>query len=215
MIKNLHFSKIFQNTKFPKCFSTNFNKTPVELVFKQSLDNKVAKSNKIYLDMINKHYRMSIPFIDDEFYLDLFNLTKQIENNNDLDSWVVLENYFKLNLERLSNDIFAEVIEEFGKIKYFRFEFWYLIEKNLHINLHKFNNNQLARIIYSFAYAEKGSNYLFKLLVKEVLDRKIRNFNEEEFIMIYNGFKIYNIKDKLLNAMLEKAKEELFSHLNL
>ena len=76
-------------------------------------------------------------------------------------------------------------------------------------------NRQLSEFINSFGYNDKGSNYLFENFANEVLNRKIRNFNEEEFKRIYSVFKSNNIKDKILCAILNRAKIKIHPYLKI
>jgi hypothetical protein len=48
-----------------------------------------------------------------------------------------------------------------------------------------------------------------------VLNRGIRTFNKDEFKLIYNGFDLSKITDRLLWAILKAAKKELHPSLDL
>ena len=77
----------------------------------------------------------------------------------------------------------------------------------------KFTNEELTRIIYNLGFAEVGSNHLWKLLSQRVLDIQPKNFNENQFLMIYNAFKSFKYQDKLLWAFLERTLIEVYPHL--
>jgi hypothetical protein len=198
--------------KFDDKTPTNFEE--ISAVAKNESEVITISSDEYY-DLLDKHYQMKIPFTDNEYYLQLFQISSQIVNNADLESWNIIDRYVILNLELIEKSFIINVIEQLSKFKYYRFEFWYMIENWCVKNVKNVSNAELAISIYSFAHAEKGSNYLYTILSKEVLDRGLRSFNEREFVMIYNGFKICKIKDKLLWAFLNKAREEVYSEVNI
>jgi hypothetical protein len=188
-------------------------------------DNKITTNNymeeyqskdiQIYYNLLSKNKKLSVPYTDDDYYSELFDFSKRIVNNQDLESWEIIEKYVKLNLEILDRNFLTEIIDQYATIKYYKFEFWYLAEKEIIKTIKQFDNSQLSNIIYSFGYAEKGSNYFFRIMSEEVLNRGIRNFSEKEFVMIYNGFKLNKINDKLLWAILNSAKKELYPNIAL
>jgi len=165
--------------------------------------------SKIYFDLIEQHGASIIPFSDDELYLELFKLSSNIMNNQDLESWGIIEKYAILRLDNIDMNFLFKIIEQLSKIRTTNFEFWYLSEKKILNNLSSISNNQLSSLIYHFAISDSASNHLFNTLADEILNRGIRNFKEAEFVLIYNGFKYNRIKNKLLWAFLNRAKLEL------
>lgn len=175
----------------------------------------VAMSSEEYFNLLDRHYQMKIPFTDDAYYKELFKVSSQIVNNAELESWTIIDRYVLLNLDYIDKTFLLQVVEQFGKFKYFKFEFWYMIEKWVKKNIQSLTNYELAMLLYSFAHAEKGSNYLYDILIrKEIIKRGLKTFNEKEFVLIYNGFKFSKIKDKFLWAMLDKVKEELYPEIH-
>jgi len=178
----------------------------INLKDKESLPTDCSQ---MYYDCLNQHYKMRIPFSDIDYYTNLFRISIKIMNNQNLESWDILERYIILNYNYLEMSFLSEASYQFSVIKWSNFEFWYYIEKRLTADIKIMNNNQLSNCIYSFGTNDKGSNHLFNIFSDEVLDRKIRNFDEEEFKKIYLGFKSNKIRNKLLWNILDKAKLEL------
>jgi hypothetical protein len=168
----------------------------------------IMQQNEI---LITQHKKMRIPFIEENFYKKLLDNLLMLPQENYLETADIIARYTILNNEHIEKEFLVQILVELSKRKYFDFEFWYFTEKRVIEIVNRFTNNQLAKVIYSYAMNDKGSNYLFNLLAKEVLDRKIRSFKHEEFFLIYEGFKTNKIKDKLLWAILERSKIECFS----
>jgi hypothetical protein len=168
----------------------------------------------VYLKYLEKHKNNEIPFVDNDFYKDILELNKSIEENQELETWSILDEYIELNLENIEKDFFLDLIENFGKIKYWKFKFWYFCENKIINDYKSYNNYELAKLIYSFSFAEKGSDYLYNSIAKELMLRKISNLTEKEFILIYNAYTTVKIDDKIFNLLLEKARKENFSHIN-
>jgi len=166
-----------------------------------------------YFNLLEKHKKFVIPYTDHLFYHELLNLSNEISGNAEAESWYILEQYTELNIEILSKENLVDIIQSFSKIKFFRFKFWYTIENRLVKEYKDYSNTDLAKIIYCLAYAEKGSDYIYRILSEEVMKRKISTFNQEEFILIYNAYNKVKIRDKMFNLMLEKARKELYSNL--
>lgn len=105
-----------------------------------------------------------------------------------------------------------DAIENFAKIKYWKFKFWYYCEDKIIKEFKTYDNYELAKIIYSFSFAEKGSDYLYNSIAKELMVRKLSNFSEKEFILIYNAYTHVKINDKIFNLLLEKVRQEKFNN---
>jgi len=182
-------------------------------------DLYLKEKSQQYFDSIEKHRKTRIPFLDHSTYKNMLEATKPFSldylkrKKEFLDSFYILEKYVTLNLEILSNSDFIEYIEEFAKVKYFRFDFWFDVEGHIIKNLTKFNNDELSKLIYNLAYAEVCSNYLWKLLAERVLDIQPKNFTESQFILVYNAFKIVKIENKLFWAFLNRTLIEVYPHL--
>jgi hypothetical protein len=182
-------------------------------------DLYLKEKSQQYFDSIEKHRKTRIPFLDHSTYKNMLEATKPFSldylkrKNEFLDSFYILEKYVTLNMEILSTSDFIEYIEEFSKVKYFKFDFWFYVEKHIIKNLNKFNNDELSKLIYNLAFAEVCSNYLWKLLAERVLDIQPKNFTENEFILVYNAFKIVKIENKLLWAFLNRTLIEVYPHL--
>lgn len=166
-----------------------------------------------YLSLLDTHKSFVIPFQDHSFYTGLLEMSKQIVQNEELESWYILDQYVELNIETLSKEFLVEATQAFGKIKFFRFKFWYFLENRIVKEVKNMSNTELAKVAYSFAYAGKGSDYLYKVIAEELMRRKISNLNEEEFILVYNAFYNVKIKDKVFNLLLDKARQEKYSNL--
>ena len=89
------------------------------------------------------------------------------------------------------------------------------MEKRVLKSIKEFSNQQISILIYSFGFNDKGSNYLFENLANEILNRKMKSFNQDEFYYFYMGLKMNKYKDKLLWAILDRAHKELHPDLNL
>lgn len=166
-----------------------------------------------YLSLLQKHKSFEIPYTDDSFYLDLLKMSKNIVQNEELESWYILEQYVELKIDSLEKELLVEFAQAFGKIKFFRFKFWYFLENRLVKEIKNMTNTELAKTIYSFAYASKGSDYVYKVFAEELMIRKISQLNEEEFILVYNAYSNFRIRNKIFNLLLEKARQEKFSYL--
>jgi hypothetical protein len=202
----------FISHKLNHNFST---KTSVLTEIPEKLNKKfeIILENIIHQNetLISQHKKMRIPFIDEEFYRKLLDNLITIPQEYYLETADIIARYVKLNIDHIDNEFFAQIILELSKRRYSDFEFWYLSEKRVIQIINNFTNYQLAMILHSFAINDKGSNRLFNIFAKEVLDRKIRSFTKVEFFYIYDGFKRNNIKDKLLWAIMDRAKIECFS----
>ena len=184
------------------------------------LQKSMQEKAKSYSNLIDKHYKLNIPYLDHSVYKELLISSKTFsqnyykEHNEYLESFYILEKYLTLNINTISPEDFVEYVEEFSKVKFFRFEFWYYVEKHILKNISQFNNQLLSRLIYNLSYAEKGSNYLWICLAERILEIQPKNFNETEFILIFNSFKTVKIEHKLLWAFLNRTLIEVYPSLN-
>jgi hypothetical protein len=192
---------------FFKSLRRNFTKTNI---IPKEPDQMVEYSKEIkdkYASLINQHYDSHLPYTNKEYYSQLFYFSSSIPHSNGLQSWDILFNYIKYNIDILDKEFLIDALQQYSRLNYENFEFWYYVEKRLTKEIRSFSNKELAIVTYSFGHVRQGSDHIFTLLGREVLDRGIRNFSENEFIMIYNGLKNSGIRDKLLWAILNKAKE--------
>ena len=194
----------------------NFENNPNIFLLDSNKNNEISLTTETinnYKFILEKHNKNIIPYCDHELYKDMLDLSKSIVHNEELESWYILDLYIELNIEHLNLDFLVEAIEGFSKIKYFKFKFWYFCENKIIENIKHFSNDQISKLIYYYSYPNKGSDYFYKILSEEIFRRKISNFTEGEFILIYNGFKMINFKDKIFNLILEKARKEIFNNL--
>lgn len=166
-----------------------------------------------YLSKLETHKKFVIPYTDHDFYRGLLEMSNNIVQNEELESWYILDQYVELNIETLDKEFLIEATQAFGKVKFFKFRFWYFLENRIVKEVKNLNNIELAKVVYSFAYAGKGSDYLYKVIAEEFMRRKISTLNEEEFILVYNAFNGVKIRDKIFNLLLDKARQEKFSYL--
>jgi hypothetical protein len=226
--KNTFFplSKFFSNSNnthdltkeivgFPANSNLNINEKSLDLHENKNL-NTQAEPAKLYYDLLSIHKKMKIPFIHEEYYKDLFEVSCKISNSSaDLESWYIIQKFTQLNFENIDKEFLTQVVYQFAKIRISDFEFWYYIEKRVLKTIKEFSNKQISILIYSFGLNDKGSNYLFENFANEILDRKMKNFDQDEFYYFYMGFKMNNYKDKLLWAILDRAHKEIHPNLNL
>lgn len=185
------------------------------LIDYQNKNKVILTTEKLnnYLTMLNVHKSFEIPFTDHKFYNNLLQLSKNIVHNEDLESWNILDQYIELNIENIDKNFLVEAVQGFGKVKYFKFKFWYYCENKIMENMKNYSTEELSKIVYSFSFANKGSDYFYLTIAEELTKRKISKLSNEEFILIYNAYKHVNIKDKVFNLILVKAREEKFNHL--
>lgn len=167
----------------------------------------------IYLSKLETHKSFEIPYADHSFYKALLEMSKNIVQNEELESWYILDQYVELNIDSLNKEFLVEIAQAFGKVKFFKFKFWYFLENRIVKEIRNMSNTELARIVYSFAYAGKGSDYFYKIIAEELMRRKISKLNEEEFILVYNAFKSVKITEKVFNLLIDKARQEKYSYL--
>jgi hypothetical protein len=188
-------------------------KIPIKV---ENTELPVEYSNEIiekYNSLISTHDNMTIPFVDNKFYKDLFYFSKDVPQSEGLHSWDILFNFIKHNIDTLEREFLIEILQQYSRIDYKNFEFWYLLERRLTKEIKILTNNELAISIYSFGHVMQGSDYIFTQLSQEVLNRGVRKFSQDEFVMIYNGMKNSRIKDKLLWAILDKGRETIFPNI--
>jgi len=171
------------------------------------------EKTSIYLSKLETHKSFEIPYKDHSFYQALLKMSQNIVQNEDLDSWYILDQYVQLNIEILDKDFLIDTAQAFGKVKFFKFKFWYFLENRIVKEIQNMSNTELAKVVYSFAFAGKGSDYLYKLFAEELMKRKISKLNEDEFILVYNAFGNVKIRNKVFNLLLNKARQEKFSYL--
>jgi hypothetical protein len=163
-----------------------------------------------YNSFIEKHKESHLQFSDHQFYTQLFYFSQNIPENKGLHSWNIFYEFIKYNYETIDINLLLDAIQQYSRMNYNNFELWYYMEKRILKELKTLSNLELSIVAYSFGYAHQGSGYLYTQLSNEILDRDITSFSRDEFIMIYNGLKNGGIKDKLLWAILDKAKVELY-----
>lgn len=197
--------------------NSNLNTSVKSLDSQQNSNlNTQTEPAKLYYNLLSIHNKMKIPFIDEEYYKDLFEISCKISNSSaDLESWNIILKFTQLNFENVDKEFLTKVVYQFSKIKISDFEFWYYMEKRVLKSIKEFSNQQISILIYSFGFNDKGSNYLFENLANEILNRKMKSFNQDEFYYFYMGLKMNKYKDKLLWAILDRAHKELHPDLNL
>jgi len=188
-----------------RTFLIDYNNRKEVVLSEENIEN--------YLSLLKEHKSFEIPFIEHTYYKNLLKISKSIVQNEELESWYILDQYIELNIDSLQRDFLVEAIEGFGKIKFFKFKFWYFVENRIVQDYKSYCNLDLAKIVYSFAYAGKGSDYFYRIIAEELMRRKISKLTEEEFILIHNAYANLKIKDKIFNLLIEKARKEKFSYL--
>ena len=92
--------------------------------------NSSTKSAKLYYDLLSIHKQMKIPFVDENYYKDLFEISCRISNSSaDFESWYIIQRYGELNVENIDKEFLCDIINQFANIKISDFEFWYYVEK--------------------------------------------------------------------------------------
>jgi hypothetical protein len=177
-----------------------------DIVYSEELKNE-------YNTLIDEHNNSLLPYSDKEFYTNLFYFSSNVPDNANLHSWDILLSYIKYNIDTLDKEFLLDVLQQYSRMNYSNFEFWYYIERRLTKDIKLMTNKEIAIATYSFGHVGQGSNYIYTSLAKAVMDKGIRTFTEDEFIMLYNGFKNSRVRDKMLWAILERARKELYLHL--
>ena len=210
-------NNIIPNNALNNCSNLNLldNNLTIFLIDYKNQNEMTLSEEKInnYHSQLQKHKSFEIPLSDHSFYKGLLEMSKNIVQNEELDSWYILDQYVVLNIEIFDKEFLVEIAEAFGKVKFFRFKLWYYLENRIVQEIKNMNNFELVKIAYSFAYASKGSDYFYKAIAEELLRRKISKLNEEEFILVYNAYKNIKIRDKIFNLLLDKARQEKYSYL--
>lgn len=220
LFKKFIFASEFRVKNFYSLSTFKFtNKLTFKDEFSQLSQEILKEKADIYLNLIEDHRKTKLPFLDHSLYKNLLRSSRVLSleylksKNKFLESFYILDKYVTICWQTIPTDDFVELVEEFAKVKYFRFDFWFFVEKRVLFSLENFSNNDLSKLIYAFAYAEQGSDYIWKKLADRVLDIKPRNFTESEFIAILNAFKSTPYKDKLFWAIMNQTLKEIFPNL--